>query len=209
MTGMWGRLTLDSQTGLLTANYTAPIGFGVAQLGNDIPASIGGFMTPMPIWEGESPQYVGLDQVNVAFPTCTNRPIATVEKRYDAFLEYSSVETSTTVRIHVPFVVRPGDPDCQWLFNTTTSLFSSPNPSVAGQAVKFTVSVYPSAVTGTVTFFDGSIVLGGGAVSNGIATFTTSSLSAGVHSIVATYNGDSNYGSSSAKGTQTVKAATP
>jgi hypothetical protein len=215
MTGLYGGVTLDNKTGLLTAKSTTPVGFGVAQSGKDIPATIGSgtegplgtFMTPTPLWAGESPQFVGLDQVNVAFPTCTNTP-ATTEKRYDAFLTFTSVETSTTVRIYVPFVIRPGDPDCKWFFNTTTSLLSSVNPSVAGQAVTFTAAVSPAVATGTVTFLDGNTVLGNGAVSNGTATFTTSTLLAGSHTIVATYNGDTTYGSSSATGTQTVKLTT-
>jgi uncharacterized protein (TIGR03437 family) len=122
MTGLYGRLTLNSKTGVLEV-YPFPVGFGVAQLGKDLAVSLGyanngkgpfgTFLTPTPIWAGESPQYVGLDQVNVAFPTCTNKP-ATTEKRYDAFLQYLSDESRAIVRIYVPFIVRPGDPDCQW-----------------------------------------------------------------------------------------------
>jgi hypothetical protein len=90
----------------------------------------------------------------------------------------------------------------------TTTLTSSINPSLPGQAVTFTATVAPVTATGTVTFLDGSILLGREALSNGIATFTTSTLSAGNHSIVATYNGDTNYGGSSTTRTQTVKAST-
>ena len=94
MTGLYGGVTLNNVTGLMTANTPAPVAFGVAQLGKDIAATVGfgfdgplvTFMSPMPVWAGESPQFVGLDQVNVAFPTCTNDPPAINEKRYDAFL---------------------------------------------------------------------------------------------------------------------------
>ena len=215
MTGLYGGVTLNNLTGLLTANTPAPIGFGVAQLGNDIPATIGvgsegpygTFTSPLPTWAGESPQFVGLDQVNLAFPTCADTP-ATTEKRYDAFLTYTSVETSTTVRVYLPFFVRPGDPDCRWAFSTTTTLTSSVNPSVAGQTVTFTATVSPSAATGMVTFLDGSIPLGSGTLSNGIATFTTSDLSAGDHSIEANYSGDSKYETSFASRAEAVKQAT-
>jgi uncharacterized protein (TIGR03437 family) len=88
--------------------------------------------------------------------------------------------------------------------STTTTVTSSANPSVLGQSLIFTAAVSPSGATGTVTFFDGSTTLGSGTLNNGTATFTTSSLSAGNHSIVATYNGDNTYGRSSATGTQTV-----
>jgi uncharacterized protein (TIGR03437 family) len=212
MTALYGGVTLDNKTALLQQANPAPIGFGVAQSGKDIPATIGSgfngpfgtFMSPAPIWAGESPQFVGLDQVNVAFPTCANAP-ATTEKRYDAFLTYTSINTSTTVRIYVPFVVRHGDPDCQWTVNTITTLTSSLNPAVFGQLVTFAAIVAPVTATGTVTFLDGTAVLGSGTLGGGKATFSTSSLAVGSHSITASYGGDTNdKGSTSATLTETV-----
>jgi Bacterial Ig-like domain (group 3) len=47
--------------------------------------------------------------------------------------------------------------------------------------------------TGTVTFEDGSTVLGTANISAGTASFTTSSLSVGTHSIKAVYGGDTNF----------------
>jgi hypothetical protein len=76
--------------------------------------------------------------------------------------------------------------------NTTTSLASSANPSVYGQSVTFTATVSPSAATGTVTFKDGSNTIGTGSLSSGVATYTTSTLAIGSHSITAAYGGDSN-----------------
>jgi len=91
--------------------------------------------------------------------------------------------------------------------NTTTTLTSSPNPSNKGQTVTFTGAVSPSTgPTGTVTFKDRTTTLGTRALSSGIATLSTSSLSTGSHSITATYNGDTNYnGSTSGAVTQTVR----
>lgn len=222
MTGLSG-LTLNNNTGLLQQAQPGSFGFGVAQLGTDIAATVqsgmegqyGTFVSPTPMWAGESPQFVGLDQVNVAFPTCSNPPAST-EKRYDAFLIYMSMATLTTVRIYLPFVVRQGDPDCQWLntLNTTTTLTSSANPSGSGEAITFTATVMTDtsmqpAATGSVTFFDGGNTLGEGTLEYGIAgwpttRFTSSSLSWGSHSIVATYNGDAEHAGSSASLTQTV-----
>ena len=77
------------------------------------------------------------------------------------------------------------------------TLSSSQNPSQAGQSVTFTASV--SAIVGLppdgelVTFKDGSKVLGTGTLSNGSASFTTSTLKAKTHSIAAIYAGDDNY----------------
>ncbi|MFZ1085529.1 MAG: Ig-like domain repeat protein [Terracidiphilus sp.] len=51
--------------------------------------------------------------------------------------------------------------------------------------------------TGTVTFLNGSTVLGTGPVNgSGMASFTTSSLTAGSYNITATYSGDSNFNAS-------------
>jgi len=82
-----------------------------------------------------------------------------------------------------------------------TTLTSSLNPALPGQAITFTAAVTGNGVTptGTVTFTDGSTVLATVNVdANGNAAYTTSSLALGSHTITATYNGDSNYGSSSA-----------
>src|SRR5262249_53544882 len=83
--------------------------------------------------------------------------------------------------------------------NTTTALTSNRNPSKVNQSVTFTATVSPSAATGTVRFFDGSTLLGSAAVSGGVASFTTTSLAVGTHSITAQYMGDGSYnGSTSA-----------
>ncbi len=75
---------------------------------------------------------------------------------------------------------------------TTTTLSSSLNPAQFGQSVTLTANVSPSGATGTVTFFDGSVALGQSALSGGAATFSTSALSVGPHSLTAGYNGDTN-----------------
>jgi hypothetical protein len=77
---------------------------------------------------------------------------------------------------------------------TTTTLTSSLNPSRRLQAVTFTARVTPASgtavPTGTVTFRDGTTVIGTGTLNaTGVATFTTSSLSRATHSITAVYGG--------------------
>jgi autotransporter-associated beta strand protein len=99
--------------------------------------------------------------------------------------------------------------------STTTTLTSSLNPSTSGQAVTFTATVRATAPgagtpTGTVTFMDGTLVLGTGTLSGGTATFQTTTLSVASHQIIAVYSGDTNFtGSTSAALTQTVNQATP
>ncbi|MCO5306562.1 MAG: Ig-like domain repeat protein [Microthrixaceae bacterium] len=93
--------------------------------------------------------------------------------------------------------------------DTTTALVSSSDPSVFGQTVWFTATVTGSGATpsGTVTFFDGSGLLGSVALdSNGQASFSTSSLAVGEHPVTAVYGGDSTFeGSVSAAVDQTVQ----
>jgi hypothetical protein len=92
--------------------------------------------------------------------------------------------------------------------NTAVALASSVNPSVYGSAVTLTATVTPATATGTVTFADGGTTLGTGAISGGVATYNTSALAAGPHSITASYGGDANYvGGSSTTLTQTVNKA--
>jgi Big-like domain-containing protein/MBG domain-containing protein len=78
---------------------------------------------------------------------------------------------------------------------STTTLAASPASTQYGDPVALTATV-TSGATGTVNFYDGSVLLGTGNVSNGIATLTTTTLVAGTHTITAVYNGDATYASS-------------
>ena len=85
---------------------------------------------------------------------------------------------------------------------TTTTVASSPNPSSYGQSVTFTATVASTISTsliptGTVTFYDGASTLGAATLNgSGMASFTTSLLITGSHSIIAQYRGDSNFSGS-------------
>ena len=95
---------------------------------------------------------------------------------------------------------------------TATTLVSSPNPSLVGQAVTFTATVSSSAGTPpngeAITFMNGSTVLGKAQLSAGTALFTTSSLAAGVYTITASYPGDSNFAASTSPGLRQVVNST-
>src|SRR5262249_50694868 len=94
--------------------------------------------------------------------------------------------------------------------SSTTTVTSSVNPSVFGQAVTFTATVSAVApgagtATGTVTFLDGGVSIGSGTLASGSATFSTSTLVNGNHTITASYAGATHrYGGPSAAITQTV-----
>ena len=93
---------------------------------------------------------------------------------------------------------------------TTTTLSSSSNPSNFGGTITFTATV--SSGSGAppngeiVKFMDGATLLGTGSLTSGIASLTTSALTAGTHKVKATYAGDSVFsGSSSLVLNQVVK----
>ena len=99
---------------------------------------------------------------------------------------------------------------------TTTTVTNAVNPSTVGQCVAFSAMVTANSPgagtpTGTITFSDGTTVLGTGLLSAGaMASFCTTALAAGTHTIMAYYSGDNNFPSSSnaaAPFSQTVNQA--
>ncbi|MFM1767980.1 MAG: hypothetical protein RJA22_509 [Verrucomicrobiota bacterium] len=81
---------------------------------------------------------------------------------------------------------------------TTGAIASSANPSLPGTNVTFTMTVTavaPGVGTpgGSVNFRIDGTVAGSGTLAGGVATFTTSSLAVGTHTVVAEYGGDANF----------------
>jgi len=75
----------------------------------------------------------------------------------------------------------------------TITVSSSANPSTLNQSVTFTATL-PSDATGTVQFqIDGSDVGDSASLSSGTASYATTALSTGSHSVSAVYSGDQNY----------------
>jgi hypothetical protein len=98
---------------------------------------------------------------------------------------------------------------------TTTTLTDSTATLTAGQSLTLTATVAAASgntvPTGTVTFYDGSTVLGTGTLgASGVATDTTTALTAGSHSITASYGGSATLaGSTSGAVTVAVAAGPP
>lgn len=97
--------------------------------------------------------------------------------------------------------------------NVSISLTSGGSPSLAGTAVLLTATVTGSGggkPTGSVVFKDGTNTIGTVALNTtGVATFSTSSLVPGAHSITAAYGGDTlNLPATSGVLTQTVQEGT-
>ncbi len=90
--------------------------------------------------------------------------------------------------------------------NTTTTVAAVGGSTVFGQAAMFSASVVAQAPgggvvsAGTVSFYEGSVnignYLGSASLLNGSASFPISSLAAGGHTIVAQYDGSSNFNGS-------------
>jgi uncharacterized repeat protein (TIGR01451 family) len=135
--------------------------------------------------------------VNLTYDGSTTQPIAAGSYTVVGAVDdpsYTGVATDTLV------IATAG---------TTTTLTSAPNPALAGASVTFTatVTVQPTGdgrsggagrwggggPTGNVTFQDGATDLGAVALANGVATFSTSTLAVGSHTITAVYAGDSNH----------------
>ncbi len=96
---------------------------------------------------------------------------------------------------------------------STTTLQASAATAVYGQQVTLTAKVSPpagSAVVpgGTVTFKDGTTVLGFATLQNGVATLPTTALAAGAHTLTAVYAGNTLFaGSTSAPAAVAVSPA--
>jgi sugar lactone lactonase YvrE len=90
------------------------------------------------------------------------------------------------------------------------ALTSSGAAVAVGSSVTFTANVTSSAgtPTGSVSFYDGTTLLGTGTLAAGVATYTTLNLPVGALSITAVYSGDTNFSTLTSAGlTETVTTA--
>ena len=96
--------------------------------------------------------------------------------------------------------------------NSTTTLASSANQASLTNSVAFTATVASTGgtPTGTVIFTVDGAAQAPIALASGNATFTSSTLSVGNHTVTAAYSGDTNFtASTSAALTQTINETTP
>jgi hypothetical protein len=89
-------------------------------------------------------------------------------------------------------------------YSSTTSIVADLSPSTFGQPAEFRATVISKGsqpATGTVTFEDGTKIIGTGKVySQGLAILRLTTLSVGTHFVIGRYNGDAN----TAKSTSTA-----
>ena len=136
-------------------------------------------------------------------PNATGSATVTITARDNGGTANGGADTASPQTFTI--TVRPG---------VTVAVLSSHNPSAFGQTVTFTATLTPidalGTPTGTVTFLDGTVVLGTGTLNgSGVATFTTSAfqLAGGSHAITASYGGDNTYSGSTGLLTQVVNPA--
>lgn len=79
---------------------------------------------------------------------------------------------------------------------TSTLLTASPMSTVTGQTVVLTATMMSTAITGSVSFLDGTAVLGKATLSGGTASFSTTSLVNGTHTLTAQFTGSGAYAAS-------------
>jgi hypothetical protein len=128
----------------------------------------------------------------------------TITARYDATQNFNSATSPALTQLVQPATT---------IVATAILLSSSANPSSVGQAVALSANVVATASTlhpptGLVTFLDGQTPLGTAALnSSGVASFSTSALAIGVHSLTAAYAGDASSAPSTSNNfNQTVAA---
>jgi hypothetical protein len=211
-----GSMSINQSTGLRQQNNPTPLTLGVSQSNPARGANTFNFnwRTQTPIWAGESPQYVGLDQVNVQFPIC-NGPAATAEQRFNAALTFTAHDNSgypanAIAMLYMPFLISSGEPTCSFGAPTTISLVSGANSASGVEAIEFSVTVSPSSATGLVTLSDdqGTLMIStlvAGKVSLPVYSSPSGGLTTGTHTITATYNGSATYQGSSATVNQSVQ----
>jgi hypothetical protein len=86
---------------------------------------------------------------------------------------------------------------------TNTAVGYSRSSVVFGATITLSALVSSTAAgipTGTISFFDGGVLLGTAAVNSGQTTLNISTLATGTHSIAAQYSGDVNFASSTSTG---------
>jgi uncharacterized repeat protein (TIGR03803 family) len=161
-----------------------------------------------------SPQYIGVPAGSVTFYNGTTMIgsatlINSVATYTTTRLAVGTAAITATYKGDTSFQISTSAPLSQVVTAaaTTTTLTSSLDPSNSGQLVTFSAKVagqFGGTVTGSVAFMDGATLLATTNLSGGVAKFTTKTLAPGAHNITASYNGNTDFATSSGGLTQTV-----
>lgn len=138
---------------------------------------------------------IGAEFAPAKTPALTGNQIETPTIAVAGDTQTGVVQSSSPLNIQLVGTAAPVN-------GTTVVVTSNNNPSGFGQSVTFTATVTTGTgtgnLTGTVTFFDGANTLQANVAllapgTTATATFTTTALTVGTHSITASYNGDSTH----------------
>ena len=137
-----------------------------------------------PTFVGESPDYIGLDQINVELP------------RYLGGRGGVSLQVKAADRTSNLTEIQMGGLDIRSA--TTTTLTSSAITAVAGQTINFTARVMASAQgagipVGDVILLDNGVMIGRLPIDAGQAVFSYAFATPGSHAITANFEGRANF----------------
>jgi large repetitive protein len=167
--------TLSVTSSGLTASYGSSVTFTAT-----ISAGATGSITFL-----DSGSSIGTGTIGGTTATFTTTTLAvgthTITASYAATTDFNAV-TSTSITQTVTKAT------------PTLSVTSSGTPAAPGASVKFTATI-SSGPTGTITFYDSGTSIGTGTISGTTATFSTTTLALGSHSITAGYAGSTDYNS--------------
>jgi serine/threonine-protein kinase len=135
---------------------------------------------------------------------------------YTSFATVTSGDQQKTIKVRVTVSPKPDDKKGGQKV-TMMTLISSRNPVSSGEGLTLTATLSPAVASGKVTFRDGSVVIGAGALSGGTASLGLSMVSGGAHSFAASYDGNADYSASKSSlsflvkpvGTVTALTSTP
>jgi Bacterial Ig-like domain (group 3) len=169
-----------TSTTLKVSASTISIGDSVTLTANLSPATASGTVT---FYNGSTA--IGTANVNAGTATLTTTFAASGHIVVKAVFAASSSWQASTSSL-VPIFVTGDTPD-------TVVLVAAPSPLVIGYSATLTATVSPAAATGTVTFYDGTQVLGNSTLSGGTAALVNTFMSSGPQSLTAVYTGDTTY----------------
>ncbi len=187
---------------VVTVNGTLTITQNLSSLVVNVDNASRPFGAPNPNFTGTVNGVVPGDNVIVTYTTTATQ--ASPAGRYAIGANVSGTSAGNYIA-----TIHPGALDVSPVA-TITTIATSGSPATAGTNVTFTATVTTTTgvVSGTVNFSDGSTLLGTGTLnSSGVATFSTTTLAPGSHTITAAFQANTNFNASSATLTQTITAA--
>lgn len=192
-------LTFDNAGNLYIADYCNS---RVREVSNNNPAATPVFSLAAGTYQGaQTVTITDATQGAAIYYTTDGSTPTSGSTLYSAPVSVSTSETLKAIAVEAGYAVS-AVASASYVINlqaipNVSTVQSSLNPSATGDSVTFSVTVSSNAgsPSGKVTFMDGSTQLGAVTLSGSSATYSTSTLAAGTHSITAVYSGDSNFAS--------------